>query len=194
MNYLAHSFLSDNKPGLITGNFIADHLSGNNFDKYPAEIIEGIYLHRRIDTFTDSHPKFKESKRIFYKNFEKYSGILIDIYFDHLLAKNFSRYSNIPLDVYATTVYAVYNSHASLMPEGSSKFLQYVLSNNIYYAYASAEGIEKVLFHLSHRIKHGIWLNESIRTFNENISELENNFELFFSDALKEFIPHGIYK
>jgi acyl carrier protein phosphodiesterase len=194
MNYLAHSFLSDNNPALIVGNFLADHLSGNRFEKYSSEIIEGVYLHRKIDVFTDAHPKFKESKRIFYKSFEKYSGILIDIYFDHLLAKNFDRYSPVSLEQYCKKVYAVYTNHISILPEDSARFLDYVLRNDIYRAYSRIDGIERVLFHLSHRIKHGVLLHDSVPVFEESKADIEFNFEIFFQDALKEFLPHGIYK
>lgn len=187
MNYLAHSFLSNNDHGLLVGNFIADHISGNDFENLPEHIIAGIKLHRKIDVFTDSHQKFKESKRIFYNGYEKYSGILIDIYFDHLLAKNYSVFSDISLSDYSEKVYDIYSTHQELLPESSKHFLKYVLSNNIYTAYAQKEGIQKVLFHLSHRINHGIQLDRSIDLFINNETQLKNNFEDFFNDALKEF-------
>ncbi|MCW3077153.1 MAG: phosphodiesterase [Bacteroidetes bacterium] len=187
MNYLAHSFLSYNQPGLLIGNFIADHIHGNHFENYPTEVIEGVKLHRKIDTFTDAHVKFKESKRFFYNGYEKYSGILVDIYFDHLLAENFNAYSNIPLKTYCQNVYGVYQSHIDLLPASSKGFLTYVLENNIYSAYSTPEGIERVLFHLSHRINHGIWLQGSLELFKENKKQLQRNFEIFFRDAQNEF-------
>jgi acyl carrier protein phosphodiesterase len=188
MNYLAHSFLSNNDPGLLVGNFIADHIAGNNFQNYPEKVIEGIILHRKIDTFTDSHPKFKESKRFFYKNYEKYSGILVDIYFDHLLAKNFAKISPVPLKIYCKNVYTIYKKNIEIFPESSAGFLKYVLKNNIYFAYSTIEGIETVLFHLSHRIKHGILLNHSLPDFEKNKVQLKKNFDDFFNDAKKEFL------
>ena len=187
MNYLAHSFLSNNDPGLLIGNFIADHISGNNFERYSEKIIAGIKLHRRIDSFTDSHLKFKESKRFFYKDFEKYSGILVDIYFDHLLAVNFKNFSDTSLNDYCKNVYSVYENHFEILPESSAGFLKYVLQNNIYFAYSDIKGIEKVLFHLSHRINHGIFLNKSLEIFYKNEGSLKRNFEDFFKDALNEF-------
>jgi acyl carrier protein phosphodiesterase len=187
MNYLAHSFLSNHNEGLLIGNFIADHIPGNHFENYPPEIIEGIKMHRRIDAFADSHVKFLESKRFFYKGFEKYSGILIDIYFDHLLAKNFSAYSPVPLNDYCLKVYGVYNKNLHLLPQSSAGFLNYVLHNNVYFSYSTEQGIERVLYHLSHRIKHGILLNESIDIFKENFLHIEENFQFFFQDAMKEF-------
>ncbi|MEO6304072.1 MAG: ACP phosphodiesterase [Bacteroidia bacterium] len=187
MNYLAHAFLSNNNTDLLIGNFIADHLRGNDFKNYSPTIIEGIYLHRRIDTFTDSHTNFKIAKRIFYNGYERYSGVLIDIYFDHLLAKNFSMYSTIPLKYFCDQVYQTYIQNQALLPKSSSNFLDYVLKNNIYYEYSSIEGIEKVLFHLSHRIKHNVMLDRSVVIFKEHEEELTANFEIFFKDAIKEF-------
>lgn len=188
MNYLAHAFLSNNNTDLLIGNFIADHLRGNDFSAYSDNIIEGIYLHRKIDTFTDSHPLFKSSKRIFYDGFEKYSGILVDIYFDHLLAKNFENYHPESLTIFSNKVYDVYSMHQHVLPSSSNRFLEYVIKNNIYSAYANIEGIEKVLFHLSQRIKRDICLDASILLFKQNEAELEYSFNLFFKDAINQFI------
>jgi acyl carrier protein phosphodiesterase len=187
MNYLAHAFLSKNDEDLLIGNFIADHVRGNDFKAYPKKIVEGIRLHRKIDAFTDAHPEFKKSKRIFYPGFEKYSGILVDIYFDYFLAKDFSVYSASSLEVFSKNVYNVYSSHNHILPKSSSGFLEYVIKNNIYTSYSQLQGIEKVLFHLSHRIKHNINLDESIGLFKENEPELQANFRLFFTEAALEF-------
>lgn len=188
MNYLAHSFLSNGNKELIVGNFIADHLRGNKFGELPESIIDGIKLHRRIDEFTDSHPLFKESKRIFYSGFEKHSGILVDIYFDHLLALNFSSHSNSTLADHCEKVYNIYCDNLKLLPPSSQRFLRYVLQNNIYKSYSEEKGIEKVLLHLSHRIKHGILLNESLSIFRSNREKLEKNFSDFFHEAKEKFI------
>lgn len=188
MNYLAHAYLSNNNEGLLLGNFIADHVRGNKFEHLSDDIKKGIVMHRQIDSFTDNHPLFKQSKRLFYKGFEKYSGVLVDIYFDHLLASNFAHYSIIELPVFTTNVYEVYKKNNHVLPYTSSRFLGYVLENNIYNAYSKIEGIEKVLFHLSHRINHGIMLNESVNMFTSHQEELSSNFKEFMKDIRKEFI------
>lgn len=192
MNYLAHAFLSHHDEGLLVGNFIADHVRGNHFEGYSEKIVEGIYLHRQIDTFTDGHTMFKAAKRVFYDGFEKYSGVLVDIYFDHLLAKYFDRYSPVPLPVFAEKVYRVYSGHKSLLPGHSSGFLEYVLKNNIYSAYAQREGIEKVLFHLSQRINRGVRLDRSIELFAKEEVLLETYFSEFFEEAREQFKKNGV--
>lgn len=189
MNYLAHAFLSANDPEILIGNFIADHLRGNHFENLPPRVIEGIYLHRRIDTFTDAHPAFKDSKRLFYNGFEKYSGILIDIYFDYFLAKDFDKYSSLPLNQFSQNVYGIYKKSEILLPASSLRFLEYVTKNNIYLSYASFAGITQVLNHLSHRIKHRVQLDDSVNIFIVEEKKLQENFDLFMKDLMKEFMP-----
>lgn len=187
MNYLAHAYFSNEDEGLLVGNFMADHIRGNHFEHLNDEIKKGIYLHRAIDTFTDEHPAFKKSKRVFYNGYEKYSGILVDIYLDHFLASNFERYSPTPLHDFSTQVYAVYDKNRHVLPQTSNGFLNYVLQNNIYSAYAQMEGIERVLFHLSKRIGHPVDLDKSVDLYTQNRTALEELFEQFFTDAIKEF-------
>ncbi len=182
MNYLAHAYLSQGNEDLLIGNFIADHLRGNDFSTYPEGVVNGILLHRKIDSYTDAHPLFKDSKRVFYKGFEKYSGILVDMYFDHLLAKFFKKYHEAPLEVFSANVYAVYQNNTHLMPESSTRFLNYVITNGVYQNYSDLKGIETVLTHLSHRIGHQVALNDSIPLFLEAEPKLEQNFIHFMED------------
>ena len=184
MNYLAHAFLSGDDHDLLLGNFIADHVRGNHFENYSSRIVEGIHLHRRIDTFTDAHPDFKASKRVFYNGFERHSGILVDIYFDYFLGKDFEKYSGVSLHTFSENVYRVYKESEKLLPTSSSRFLDYVIRNNVYTSYSTLRGIEEVLFHLSYRIRHNVQLDESVKIFLEHEEKLQNHFDSFFKDMI----------
>ena len=74
------------------------------------------------------------------------------------------------------------------MPRTGLGFLDYVIKNDIYSEYAALEGIQKVLFHLSHRIKHNVRLDDSVPLFLAYEEQLQNNFDLFFRDARKKFL------
>jgi acyl carrier protein phosphodiesterase len=187
MNYLAHALLSGNDHDLLVGNFIADHVRNSEMAQLPAGVIEGIMMHRRIDAFTDAHPAFRAAKRYFYKDFEKYSGILVDIYFDHLLAVRFPEYSKVPLNDFARSVYVIYDAHRALLPAGSARFLDYVRNNNIYHAYADRDGIQRVLMHLSSRIRHDVRLDRSFPAFEAHEEGLQTLFSSCFSDAIELF-------
>ena len=93
MNFLAHIYLSGEDEKLMVGNFIGDYVKGKDYENYPTPIREGILLHRQIDFFTDSHSQFREAKKLLVEEFGLYSGIIIDLLYDHLLAKNWNNYS-----------------------------------------------------------------------------------------------------
>jgi acyl carrier protein phosphodiesterase len=186
MNYLAHAFLSFNNEPITVGNFIADHIKLADAGHLPPEIKQGVLLHRRIDYFTDTHPLFIKSKRNFYDGFERYSGVLVDIYYDYLLAKNFDKFSDVKLDAFTKNIYSVLQNNTHHLPDSSKGFLNYVLQNNTFYEYSKIEGIEMVLKHLSYRINHGIFLNESVPLFLQYEKSIEEDFLIFFEDLIKD--------
>lgn len=186
MNYLAHAFLSFNNEPITVGNFIADHIKLADAGHLPPEIKQGVLLHRRIDYFTDTHPLFIKSKRNFYDGFERYSGVLVDIYYDYLLAKNFDKFSDVNLEVFTKNIYSVLQNNTQHLPDTSKGFLNYVLQNNTFFEYSKIEGIEMVLKHLSYRINHGIFLNESVPLFLQYEKSIEEDFLIFFEDLIKD--------
>lgn len=88
MNFLAHIYLSGNNDLIKIGNFMADGIRGNDYNQFPNEIKKGILLHRQIDTFTDSHAIYRKSKHRLHEKYGHYSGVIMDILYDHFLAKN----------------------------------------------------------------------------------------------------------
>ena len=86
MNYLAHVYLSGTDQDLSIGNFIADHVKGKAYLDYPDSIQRGILLHRKIDHFTDSHPLFKKNVSLLFPQYRHYSRVIVDMFFDHVLA------------------------------------------------------------------------------------------------------------
>ncbi len=184
MNYLAHSFLSFQKPEITIGNFIADSIQGNRFDGLSEGIIDGIRLHRKIDMFTDSHPIFLTSKYRFTKDFGKYNGVLMDIFYDHYLAKNFDKYSDMTLQQHSTYVYDLLQNNFDYLPEPAKRFYGYMTERNVLVQYASLQGIETVLEHLSHRIRHRYQLNLAMPILIEQYDDIEQEFFVFFDEMI----------
>ncbi|MDF2448493.1 MAG: phosphodiesterase [Bacteroidota bacterium] len=182
MNYLAHSFLSYNKPELIIGNFIADSLQGNQFEGLTEGIVQGVRLHRKIDSFTDSHPVYLTSKHKFRKDFDKYSGVLMDIIYDHFLARNFHEYSDKNLQDYASYIYYLLKDHYQFLPENAKRFYGYMTERNILFHYSTLDGIESVLTHLSHRIRHRFELQRAIPILEKEYDVIHEEFRVFFDD------------
>ncbi len=56
MNYLAHLHLAAHTHSSLTGNLLGDFVKGALPTGLAAPFDEGIWLHRKIDAFTDGHP------------------------------------------------------------------------------------------------------------------------------------------
>jgi acyl carrier protein phosphodiesterase len=184
LNFLAHLYLSQNNTNILIGNFIADHIRGNNYERFSKEIQQGIFLHRIIDTFTDAHKIVRKSKRRLHARYRHYDGVIIDIFYDYFLAKNWASYSEIPLAVYTDAIYHLFDKIKLDLPVKSQQFIKYMIEYNILFNYQYKDGIEKVLNGMNHRTKGKSQMNLAIEDLKILEKELEDDFTLFFKDLI----------
>lgn len=186
MNFLAHLYLSRNNTNIMIGNFIADHIQGNKYEGFSAEIQQGIFLHREIDTFTDAHEVVRKSKRRLHERYRHYDGVIIDIFYDYFLAKNWASYSEIPLELFTKSVSNLLDEIKLDLPIKSQQFINYMIEYNILFNYKYKDGIEKVLNGMNKRTKGKSQMNLAI----EDLQCLEAEFEADFTLFFKELIAH----
>ena len=185
MNFLAHIYLSGNNNNIAIGNFISDSIRGNKYKAFPKEIQKGILLHREIDTFTDAHPIFRQSTKRLHKNYSHYSGVIVDIFYDHYLAKNWSKYSDIPLKDYTAHFYKILKEKHDILPLKVQRLMPYMISGNWLLSYANIEGIKKVLEGMNNRTKYVSKMNLAVNDLKEYYTEFEVEFTLFFDELIK---------
>ncbi|MDW5288164.1 acyl carrier protein phosphodiesterase [Formosa sp. PL04] len=184
MNYLAHIYLSENQEKITIGNFIADGngITGKSYLKFPKAIQIGILLHRQIDTFTDAHPTVRQSTKRLHGNYGHYSGIIIDIFYDHFLAKNWANYSDTPLADYAQWFYTLLQNNYDDLPERTQQLLPYMVKANWLLSYATIEGIEDVLIGMNKRTKNKSQMHLAVNELEMYYDEFEAEFTSFFED------------
>lgn len=182
MNFLAHIYLSGDNDLMKIGNFMADGIHGKNFDTFPLEIQKGIILHRAIDTFTDAHPIFRQSTKRLHANYHHYSGIIVDIFYDHFLAKNWSNYSDEKLEDFTERFYqSLKENHDSLTPK-TQKMMPYMMDHNWLLGYQTIEGIENVLIRMDNRMKRDSNMRFSVAELRAFYPDFEQEFTDFFEE------------
>ncbi len=184
MNYLAHLALSGNDEEIMAGNFIGDSLRGIDISVFSPKIQKGIHLHRFIDNFTDHHPEFIKAKKVFSASFDKYSGALVDIFFDHFLASDFKYYFKQDLQQFAVQCYNSLEKYYHLLPERAQMFYRFMIDNNILFNYSKPETIREVLSGMTHRIQEKALLFNAIPIFLKHYDELRENFRIFFPELM----------
>ena len=184
MNYLAHIYLSENENEIIIGNFMADSIKGKNYLNYSKGLQTGILLHRFIDSFTDNHKTYRNSKKLLQPTFNHYSGIIMDIFYDYFLAINWKKYHKTPYEEFVLNFYELLENNKNLLTLQTLQILPIMIKNNWLLKYRTPEGIKIILSQMSNRIKSKIPLENSIDILEKNHSILEKDFFIFFDDII----------
>jgi len=187
MNHLAHFYLSQNKVELLIGNFIADQVKGKQFLQYPESIQKGIQMHRDIDNFTDHHPMVSQSKQRLYPSYHKYAAVIVDVFYDHILAVNWESYSKTSLNSFSQSCYAIFHAHSKFLPPSSKKILHFMSNQNWLFNYANIDGIERTLISLSKRAKFDSKMEQSIQDLKADFDFHQSTFLVFFPELI-EFV------
>jgi acyl carrier protein phosphodiesterase len=186
MNYLAHIYLSDNNDKSVLGNFLGDFVNKSLENNFEYSIKNGIFMHRKLDSFTDSNPVFLESKRRISSLNRRFAGVLIDIFYDHFLAKNWSLYSQIPLEEFADNFYSILKRFSYCLPDKLTRRMPLMIEENWLISYKEINGIKTSLERISWRFsKTNHPLLNPIDELIRNYENLEIDFKSFFSCAIK---------
>ena len=184
MNFLAHIYLSGDDEGITIGNFIADGIKGKKYMKYPAKIQKGILLHRFIDSYTDHHPIVRQSTARLHENYGHYSGVIVDILYDHFLAKNWKDYHETPLEEYIENFFELLKSSYEVLPGRIKKMMPYMISDNWLLSYATVPGISKILSQMNVRTKGISRMDLAVVELEAYYHEFEHEFTTFFADLI----------
>lgn len=179
MNYLGHLFLSGDDPLVIVGNFMGDAIKGRDLSRFPPRLEAGIRLHRAIDSFTDGHPAQRAGRERVRSHAGRYSGVVMDLFYDHLLARDWQRWHPEPLAAYTQRMYALVQDHEALLPERTSRMLRYMAAGDWLSSYATLEGIGSAIHGLSTRVPQGAVMAGAERVLAEHLEDYRREFDIF---------------
>jgi acyl carrier protein phosphodiesterase len=153
MNFLAHLILAGDDEGLRLGAMLGDFVRGRQvLASFPDEVRLGIELHRHIDQFTDSLPDVTQFRKYFSPPFRRFSGIIIDLVFDHELAKRWENYSNESLENFDREVRELLARNDQLLPDRLRKFMSYADRRGLFAAYRYESEILRSLHGIGTRL------------------------------------------
>ncbi|OQX78612.1 MAG: ACP phosphodiesterase [Bacteroidetes bacterium 4484_249] len=182
MNFLAHLFLSGDNEEIIVGNFIADHVKGNGINRFNTAIKNGIYFHREIDAFTDNHSLFIQSKNRLALKYRKYSGVIVDMFYDHFLSANWTDYSNEPLEAFTKRMYKIVLKRLLILPSKTRRILPFMAKDNWLMAYGTTEGIDRALSGMAKRTPFESGMENAVNDLIKDYELYKNEFQKFFPD------------
>lgn len=205
MNHLAHFVLSGDNADLAIGNFVADFIKNRQLPNFTEGVQRGIWLHREIDAFTDAHPVVKQSTKRLHPFHHKYAPVIVDIYYDFLLAKNWDKFApelpsdfeennnlnlaislnqnpsnrippSIPLPLYVQSIYNLLSLRSMEFPERLQTFLPNMIAKDFLREPTTFIGLGKSFERI-----------EKVATFPGNFGNAAQNLETYLEAFDEEF-------
>ena len=183
MNFLAHALLAGEAPALVVGGVVGDWIKGPLPAGLPEDLARGVALHRAIDVFAETHPAFCASRARVSAARRRYAGVLVDIFYDHLLARDWPQYRQEPLGGYCATVYRQIADQLHYLPEGSRHALALMAREDWLQSYAALEGIADVLARMARRARQPNPLAGGEAEFLAAAEGFERDFRDWLPDA-----------
>lgn len=185
VNYLAHLLLSPPDDLSRLGNILADFLRGVDQEALPLPVQQGIKLHQKVDGFTDAHPDVRELRRLFSPARRRFSGVILDVVFDHYLIKHWSNYSDCDFDEFVDSAYSSLGAHTELMPDRMQLVVSWMTQRDWIRSYAELKGIGRALDGLAGRLKMNHSFHGSIEEVEEHYPAIEQGFLRFFPQLIE---------
>lgn len=186
MNYLAHLLLSGPDPDWRLGGLLGDFVKGPLVGERPATIEAGIRLHRRIDALTDSHPAYLACLPLLGPEWRRYGGIILDIWFDHLLSRQWQRWHPQPQADFCRECWRAFESRRQFIPERALAFIARAEQFKLLENYGDELVIEQTLARVGQRLRRPQPLHQSIPRLRAAGEPLAQNFSLLFTDLHAE--------
>jgi acyl carrier protein phosphodiesterase len=162
VNWLAHLALAPPTPagwlGALAGDVVKGPLPGN----LDPALAASVALHRRIDASTDRHPAFARSRRRLEPRHRHWRGVLVDVFYDHVLASRWSEFAPGALESFVARVHAALDGILPQMPAGLRAFSPRLRDEGWLVSYREPGGIGTALRRMRRRLRRDHPLDEAL--------------------------------
>ncbi|MBU1188018.1 MAG: DUF479 domain-containing protein [Gammaproteobacteria bacterium] len=181
MNHLAHLLLAGDDPELQLGALLGDHVRGDVAAcGYSRGVCDGIVLHRKVDLWTDQHALMSVARSLFQAPLRRYAGIMLDVYFDHLLSRSWTAHCDLSLQAFnQRTLKLLQRQHARL-PASLQRFHHYARSTNVLARYAEPAMLQRVFVGIGQRLTRANPLPQALPTLQQHDATLQQLFSAFW--------------
>jgi len=184
MNYLAHLFLAQPNTDSYFGNLLGDFGGNTHVTQLAAGVKKGLENHYLVDKYTDNHPLVKQGKLLFSSHRRRFSGIALDVLFDHFLIRHWDLFHPVPFIEFKKNSYLLLRQNIPNMPKRMAVVVSRITQDDWFQAYESREGIGMALDNIAKRIRFRNQFSNSIEDINLHYHELETLFLAFFPDLV----------
>jgi acyl carrier protein phosphodiesterase len=190
MNFLAHLHIASVTNTSFVGNFLGDFVKGDPDGQFNADIVQGIRVHRFIDSYTDQHEIVRSLKGLFPEPLRRFSPITLDMFWDHCLAKHWQEFAATSLVDFCQhaqrRIEAERRGEENSLPPRFEKVSQLAWQNRWFERYAELETITLGLQRIASRSPRMAPLADTSQTLQGNYQLLSEQFFILYPDVLEK--------
>ncbi len=151
----------------------------------PPALAAGVALHRAIDSFADRHPAFVRSRQRISVSRRRVSGVLVDLFYDHLLARDWADFWPVTLEVYAAGIYASLAVHGRVFSESAQETSRLMRQHDWLCAYRDLPAVTGAIDRMAiYRMRRENPLAGGIEEFLADADGFAADFRWFMPEAM----------
>ncbi len=182
MNYLAHALLAWPSTECLVGSMLGDLAKG----VVAPALQRGVEFHRRVDAWTDRHPMFKRSRARLEDEFGRYSAVIVDVFYDHLLAREFEQHSELSFDSFVDWVRDTLEEQLADLSGRIQHVAVRLIEHEVLRGYREIAGIRFALARISDRARRKIDLAPAADWLATERVGFAADFDVFFTELHAE--------
>jgi len=184
MNFLFHMLLSGADDQLLLGNFMGDFVKGSLQDRFTLRVRDGVQLHRRIDSYAEQHPLFRQSRHRLAPEYGLYRGVMVDLFYDYFLVNSWQEWSAESFDRFLVRTRGVVEDNRALLPAAMQPLVA-VIFDELLPSYATIDGIGQAFSRMSRRVSRPNPLQGCETELSRHHQALQSDFCLFTPDLCR---------
>ena len=186
MNYLAHVFLARPTVESVCGNLMGDFMKGVRLNDLPPVIQRGVLNHRMVDRFTDAHPAVKALKPRLSPARRRFSGIICDVMFDHLLIQHWQAFSDDNFTDFVNNAHQQIEAGWHYLPTEMQRVMTLMIEQDWLHSYQTLAGVEAIIERMSRRIRFENQLGGAMQEVEDLLPHYEDAFLSLFPALLTQ--------
>ena len=185
MNFLAHALLAGDAAADRVGGLMGDFIKGPLPAQLSPALAAGVALHRAIDSFAERHEAFVRSRARISATRRRVAGVLVDLFYDHLLACTWASYCQTPLPAYAARHYTQNAEIKKEMTEKARDVADRMQAQDWLSAYQHVDAVGQAIDRMAiYRIRRANPLAGGIEEFLADPDSFARDFRAFMPAAL----------
>ena len=141
-------------------------------------------MHRAIASFADRHPAFIASRSGISATRRRVAGVLVDLFYDHLLARDWADFGAGSLDDYSAALYAALQRYRGVLPEPANAVATRMQTHDWLASYRDVSAVGRAIdLMAAHRLRQPKALVGGIDEFLADAPGFAADFSRFLPDA-----------